>query len=162
MRKYAIVNNDVVSKVLDLDDQEVASISTDGSMVIDIEDMIPQPQTGWLLEGNKLVPASASMTADERDSFQQTAQRQFGLKLLPIVVDKLGARNLKLTREAVPVDVASLATQMSSIKLLLETGALKTVRGICSALKPAFPNHSDILDDVIIEISNFLVNNGFE
>jgi hypothetical protein len=73
----------------------------------------------------------------------------------------MGARNLKLSEEGVVVDVASLASQLSSIKLLLETGALKTARGICTLQKPNFSNHSDIFQVVIDEITNFLNTNGY-
>lgn len=151
----------IVTSVVDLGDSEVAAASSSNEMVIDIEDMIPQPEAGWKLDGNKLVPGQTEMTLDQADLYQQTAQRKFGLKLLPMAVDMVGARNFKLYREGTAVDVAVLAGQMASIKLLMEGGALKTVRSLCSYLKPSFPNHEDILDFIIAEITNFLTNNGW-
>lgn len=161
MRLHAILDNNIVTEILELDEALYAKEAAYHDLVLDVEDMIPRPEVGWVLEGNKLVPASAQMTQDQLDEFQQKAQRLFGLYLLPIAVDKIGARNLKLAREGTPTDVAALASAMASIKVLLEGGALKTVRGICGSIKPGFPHHSDILDLVINEITAFLTNNGW-
>lgn len=160
MRKYAILKEGFVEEIKVMSDSEVSEIS---NMIVDIQDVIPEPQIGWFLLGNRLVPANIEqMSSDEYDSYQQTAQRKYGLILLPKLVDMVGARNLKLTRESTPVDVAALAGQMASVKLLLETGALKTVRGLCFSLKPIFPLHADILQHAVDEISNFLSVNDFE
>lgn len=161
MRKYAILKDLVVNQLVNLSDEEVADMSTRASL-IDVEDMLPQPEVGWVLEGNKLIISSSSnLTPDECDARQQNTQRLFGEKLLKLAIDKLGARNLKLARENTPADVAALAGQMASIKVLLEGGALKTVRSICNAIKGNFPLHSDILQFVIDEITNFLSENGW-
>lgn len=160
MRWYAVINNNTVTQVLQLDEEACVELSKN-NQVVDIEDLIPRPEVGWTLNGNHLDPQSSNMSNDELDAFQQKAQRLFGLYLLPLATDKVGARNLKLTRESVSVDVASLAAQMASIKILLEGGALKTVRGLCLSTKPAFPNHVDILDWIISEINNFLIKNGW-
>lgn len=162
MSLYAIIDNNIVTEVKELSEADYQREASYHGLIVEITDMIPQPEVGWILQGNQLVMANASMTDDERDLFQQRAQRLFGLHILPTLIDQMGARNLKLARQGTPVDVATLASQMASIKLLTETGALKTVRTICTALKPAFPNHADILDNAINEINNFLANNDFE
>ena len=161
-RMYAIVNNNMVTQVLNLEDSEVPSISQINQMVIDVENQIPRPVIGWILSGNSLVPSNQSMTDDEFDAFQQKSQREFGQKILSDIVDLLGQRNLKLGREGAVFSVTSLATQSASIKLLLETGALKTARTICYAIKGSFPLHEDIFNLTISNISSFLTLNGFE
>jgi len=161
MRTYAIIDNNIVTEVLDLDDSGVIMEAAYHQLIIDVTDTIPQPQAGWVLDGNTLVMATAEMTQEERDLFQQQAQRKFGTYLCGIATDLVGARNLKLTRESIPVDVALLASQMLSLKTLMEGGALKTVRGLCYVMKTAHPNHADILDQVIGQITSFLVNNGW-
>lgn len=161
MRKYAIVSNQVVTSIVDADDEAASELVKTSEMIVDIEDQIPQPEVGWVLSGNSLVAPIQSMTPDQLDAYQQKAQRLYGLKILTLAVDKVGARNLKLAREGTPADVATLGSQMASIKILLEGGALKTVRSICGAIKPMHPNHSDVLDEVIAEITNFLQQNGW-
>lgn len=161
MRKHAILSNGIVTSVVNLADDEIAAKASSVEMIADIEDVLPEPEVGWKLEGNKLIPSQSQMTLDQADLYQQTTQRKFGLKLLPVAVDLVGARNLKLYREGTNVDVATLAGQMASIKLLMEGGALKTVRSLCSYLKPSFPNHADILDTIIVEITNFLTSNDW-
>lgn len=161
MRKHAIVNDSIVSEIVYLNEDETIERSR-YSLVIDIEDMVPSPEIGWILEGNKLMLSPSSYSLDEFDAIQQNSQRLFGEKLLKVAVDKIGARNLKLARENTPADIAALASSMASLKLLLEGGALKTVIGLCNAVKNNFPNHTDILQSVIDEISNFLNENGWE
>lgn len=161
-RMYAVVNNNIVTQVLSLEDSEVSSIFQSNQMVIDIEDQIPRPVVGYVLSGNMLVSPSQNMTDDEMDAFQQKSQREFGQKILSDIVDLLGQRNLKLGREGAVFSVTSLATQSASIKLLLETGALKTTRTLCYAIKGTFPLHEDIFDSTISSITSFLSLNGFE
>lgn len=159
--KHAILNNNIVTEVREVSEDQYADLARANQLLIDISAQIPEPSVGWILAGNRLRPAEPETSPDVMDGIQQSAQRKFGEILLLILVDKIGARNLKLSRESTPVDVAALATQMASIKLLLETGALKTVRGICNALKPAFPLHADILTYAITEITNFLISQGW-
>lgn len=161
MRKYAIVHDNVVVEIEQLSDSEVISKANYCQCLIDIEDQIPEPEIGWVLQGNTLVPANTLLTNDEQDLFQQCSQRKFGLALLTRAVDKIGARNLKLTREGTPADVAALANQMAAIKLLLEGGALKTARTVCTMIKPVFLLHEDILQEVINEINSFLSTNNW-
>lgn len=161
MRKYAVLQENVVVEISDMEDsqcQERSRLET----IIDIEDQAPQPEIGWVFSQNKIVPTEPVSDPDQLDAIQQKSQRLFGLKLLPRAVDMVGARNLKLAREGTPANVASLATQMQTVKLLLEGGALKTTRTVCTALKPSFPEHSDILQFVMDEINNFLAEHGWD
>lgn len=160
-RKHAVLQNNVVSEILLLEEEQVSAKAKEAETIIDIEDTIPQPEVGWVLSGNLLTAPTQSMSPDELDAYQQKAQRIFGLKILTLAVDKVGARNLKLAREGTPADVAALGSQMASIKILLEGGALKTVRSVCNAIKPMYPNHADILQATADEITTFLQNNGW-
>ena len=56
MRKYAILDNNVVREILDLDDAGYLHEASYYEMLIDIQDLIIPPQVGWELLGNKLVP----------------------------------------------------------------------------------------------------------
>lgn len=161
MNKYAsIINNNVV-KVSELDEQQFRLESKECELLVDITNMIPEPEVGWVLNGNKLELANDELSSDEQDLHQQKAQRKFGVQVLEYALDAIGARNLKLTRESTPADVATLAQQMASIKLLLEGGALKTARTICLMIKPTYPNHADILQTVIDDITQFINKNNF-
>ena len=163
MRKHALINNNIVTAFVYINnDDEYRDYANNNQLVIDIEDDLTNIQLGYILQGNTLVPMNTVPPTETTDLYQQITQRLFGLKILPDLIDQVGARNLRLAREQVPVDVVSLATQMSSIKILLEGGALKTVRGICSVIKPTFPHHADILDSAINKITNFLIENKWD
>lgn len=162
-RKYAAIDDFIVTEILNLDtDEQYAFESKYHQLIIDIEDLYPEPEIGWKLVGNIIEAPAQELTDDERDKIQQETQRKFGAKLVITAMDEVGARNLKLYREGSPVNITSLASQMASVKLLLEGGALKTARSICSALVPAYPSHADILISTQNAITTFLVNNGYE
>lgn len=162
VRTYAFVNDNEVTDIVSLDDADAQSASSTNQLVIDIHDQSPQPSVGWILSGNQLILPNNEMSDDEFDSYQQKSQREFGLLLLTDIIDKLGQRNLKLGREGASFSVTTLASNSASIKLLLETGALKTARTVCETVKPSFPLHEDIFDLAIARITSFLTLNGFE
>ncbi len=56
MRKYAILDNNIVIEILDLDDDSYIRESSRHQILIDIQDLIIPPQIGWELSGNKLAP----------------------------------------------------------------------------------------------------------
>jgi hypothetical protein len=56
MRKYAILDNNTVTEVLDLTEDGYAHEASYHQLIIDIEDLIVQPQVGWILNGNHLTP----------------------------------------------------------------------------------------------------------
>ena len=158
MRRYALVNNNIVTGfvLIDNDDQYI-EVASKNHLVIDVENDIVE--IGYILQGNKLVASNTLPQVEVTDLYQQTAQRLFGQKILPDLIDQVGARNLRLTREQVVVDVAALGLQMNTVQILLNGGALKTARGLCAVLKPMFPHHSDILDLAINKITDFLIQN---
>jgi hypothetical protein len=162
MRRYATVDNNLITSIVYLEEEQVANEALKHSLLVDIEDITPQPQIGWILDGNTLKAKSIESLAEVQDLIQQTSQRKFGENLVPIATDLVGARNLKLARANTPVDVALLAQQMLSAKILLEGGALKTVRNLCLLMRTTHINHQDIFDFIISEINIFLNTNNYQ
>lgn len=56
MRKYAILDNNIVTEILDLEDEECIHKSSSHQMLVDVQDLIIPPQIGWMLSGNTLIP----------------------------------------------------------------------------------------------------------
>jgi hypothetical protein len=56
MRKYAILNNDAVEEVKSLDEAGVQEVARRSQLVLDVHDLLIQPQSGWILVGNQLQP----------------------------------------------------------------------------------------------------------
>ena len=160
MTNYALLKYNVVTDVLELTDERVLECSRDHT-VIDLTDYSLSPQVGWVLEGNRIVPPVEISTGSQADAFQQNQQRLFGEKLANKATDWFGARNLKLGREGTPVDVAALSGALLNAKLLLQGGALKTARTVCGMMKGSFPNHTDIFDLIVADITAFLTANGW-
>lgn len=93
---------------------------------------------------------------------RQKTQREFGLYLVPELIDMMGERNLTLIQNGTSVNIPAIASDNAGIKLLIETGALSTARSICTQLKVKYPTHADIYDYVIEDITEFLTGRGFE
>lgn len=92
---------------------------------------------------------------------RQKTQREFGLYLVPELIDMMGERNLTLIQNGQTVNITAIASDNAGIKLLIETGALSTAIAICSQLKLKYPLHADIYDRVIEDITEFLNEKGY-
>jgi hypothetical protein len=161
MRKYARVQNNIVVEILSLEDFEIQKVQKN-SLLIDIEDEYPEPKVNWKLDGNKLAEAEDNLPIEEKEKAQQEAQSKKGLKILPVVINKLGTRNLKLTREGISANVAAMVGEMAIMKLLLETGALKTASYLTAQMAIKYTHHADILQETIDDINSFLQENGWQ
>lgn len=153
MRTYALVNNAVVTAILEFEDVEFETYARVNHMVIDITDLDPRPQIGWVLNGNILeFPQSLS----NREIFEEELNDkkvEFGIKLSRKAINKIGARNKILNKNG--TQVIALLTQLVGVKSLLETGALGTARNSCVGLKTVYTEYTDIFDYVIVEINVF-------
>lgn len=56
MRKYAILDDNIVNEILDLDEDGYRHEASYHQLIVDIEDLIIPPQVGWTLVGNTLTP----------------------------------------------------------------------------------------------------------
>jgi len=56
MRKHALLNNNVVVEICDLDENSFNLKIHSHQLIIDIHDLIIPPQLGWVLVGNQLQP----------------------------------------------------------------------------------------------------------
>lgn len=92
---------------------------------------------------------------------RQRTQREFGLYLVPELIDMMGERNLTLIQNGQTVNITAIASDNAGIKLLIETGALSTARAICTQLKLKYPLHADIYDHVVEDITEFLTEKGY-
>lgn len=157
MRKYALVNNSTVTKIVEVE-EEILDIIKLNEAVIDITDDVPQPTIGYVLNGNKLqIPQNLS-SREEFEIELNSRKAEFGSKLSKSAVDRIGARN-KILNKSGP-QVISLLTQLLGVKSLLETGALGTARYSCTQLKSTYSEYADIFDEVISQINNFESNFG--
>jgi hypothetical protein len=158
MRKYAIIYNDVVAAIEQIKDEDVANRAKEVQMLIDVEDMVPAPSVGWVLNGNKLeIPQNLG----HREIFEIDLNRRkskFGLELAQNAVDRMGARNKILNKTG--SQVSALLNSLLVVKSLMETGALGTARGMCSQLKAPYSEYADIFDFVIEQINWFEGNFG--
>lgn len=151
MQKYALVNNGVVTDIVETEDYDLY-IKTN-HMVIDITDANPPPQIGWVLNGNQLEMPVGISNREKMEIDLNRKKREFGTNISNICVDKIGARNKILSKTG--SQVTTLLIALMGVKALLETGALGTARYSCSQLKCVYTEYTDIFDYVINEINAF-------
>lgn len=158
MRKYALVNNFVVTRIVDIDENDYGQYANSNSLVIDITDLDPQPQINWVLDGNKLEFPVNKSSREDLEIELAAKKTEFGIALAKIAVNRIGARNKILNKTG--TQVATLLNQLLGIKLLLETGALGTARYSSLQLKSVYTEYGDVFDFIINEINVFENTNG--
>lgn len=151
---HAFLKNNTILLIDSISEEEYHLHIREWDSIIKIQDMVPLPKVGWILQGNKLVPVDAL--------FQQTQQQVFGASLALELVNKMGARNLILSSQGSSVNVSSLLANVGTIRSLIETGALKTARTAMQSLLPLYPDYSDIFNFGIMQISQFLSSRGWD
>jgi hypothetical protein len=57
MRKHALLMENVVVKIETLDESQYREKTKEYQLIVDIHDLLIEPQAGWVLAGNKLEPA---------------------------------------------------------------------------------------------------------
>lgn len=154
MRKYAILNNNVVTEIRQMSESEYVVLSGQNQLIIDVESMSQQPAVGWLLVGNSLQAPSGSLTQEEQLRIIVGQYRVFGEELSKQLNDKVGARNLMLGKTE--AEISALVNTLISIGILLEKGALKTAGSVMLQVKPGFSEYSDIFDYGIEAITAYV------
>lgn len=158
VRKYAALKNGIVSQVLELELEDVLNFSSKHEMILDIEDIVPIPTVGYVLEGNKLVLPQDAVSRELFEIELNNKKSEFGIKLAKDAVNRIGARN-KILNKTGP-QVTALLTTLIGVKHLMETGALGTARSMCVQLKTVYLEYTDIFDIIINEINIFEANFG--
>lgn len=158
MAKFALVNNLIVTEIVEFDVEQYSNYAKTNDMVIDVTDIEPSPQVGWVLEGNALQFPSSETSVEKLEIALNAKKRQFGTNLSNIAIDRIGARNKILKKNG--TQVTNLLIQLMSVKSLLETGALGTARYACIQLKVVYTEYEDIFNYVINEINVFESSSG--
>lgn len=153
MRKYALVNNNVVTDVISISEEELNFYTKNNNIVIDITDMVPEPKFGYVLNGNILELPAGNSSREEFEFELALRKMSFGENLAKISIAKIGARNKILNKNG--TQVATILNSLLPIKLLLETGALGTARDSCQQLRIVYAEYDDIFNFVINEITVF-------
>jgi hypothetical protein len=74
----------------------------------------------------------------------------------------VGTINLTLSSQGQVVNVSTLLTNLMTVKMLLETGALKTARSLCMFYKPQFTTYSNVFQHAIDEVTRYLHQKGWD
>lgn len=158
MRKYALINNNVVLEVADLSDTAFDNLMRTGaySAGVDITDLVPQPTVSWLLEGNTLVPYGGDLTPEQQDRHRMRARRIFGNALCDDAIEMLSVRNRALGKT--PQQVSSLISTFMPIEMALRKCALPTALGGLQQIAPSFPEYETEMNYVMEQLTAYITN----
>jgi len=63
MRKHAILDDNIIVEIMDLDEETYVKEASYHQLIIDIQDLVVPPQVGWILVGNQLSPPPGQSVA---------------------------------------------------------------------------------------------------
>ncbi len=140
---YAIVNNNTVESILETDD--IVPYLKSNQLVIDITDIYPQPNIGWVLEGNQLIGEDTVLTwkitrLAMRQRFQTSELIALYSAANSEVILKILLDNLSVSTY---VDLLSTQTQYG-ISLLVTYGILTSERA--NAILTTAPTRAEIYE----------------
>ena len=156
MRKYALINDNKVTAIQDCEVEELFNLSKNNDLIIDIEDLSPQPVFGWVLNGNILQKPCGDSDLEKYEEALAIKKIDYGIALSKTAIAKIAARNKILNKNS--TQITTLLNQLIGIKMLLETGSLGTTRENCLLLKDIYTEYTDIFNFVINQINDFEKN----
>lgn len=158
IRKYALVNNFIITDIKDLTEEEYLIAIRSNNLVVDIQDLNPQPMVRWVLDGNVFTLPQGISDKEALEIELASKKTDFGIALARFCVDRIGARNKILNKDG--LQVSAILNNLLPVKLLLETGALGTARFSCVQLKNVYTEYADIFQHVVDEVNSFENSHG--
>jgi hypothetical protein len=61
MRKHAIIDDNTVVEIKVISESEFSDLARKHQLILDIQDLLVQPEVGWVLVGNQLQPSESEM-----------------------------------------------------------------------------------------------------
>lgn len=154
MRKYAVVNNNVVVSVELLDESQYREKAKASQLVIDIHDLAVEPQVGWVLDGNELKVALQDVSAEQLEDIRMRARFKVGNRVCDEAVIMISGRNKTLGKNSAQVN--QIISTFMPIEQAMRKCALPTALGGINLMRAGFPEYEDIFEYVASELSNYL------
>jgi hypothetical protein len=148
--KYAIVKDGVVFEVLESLDISKAKTA----LIIDITDMAPEPNVGWVLIGNSL--QKKQISESEKTDIILDMRFKFGNKLADEMIKKMSKTNLSLIASGQTLNINTVISNFSSIESALRKCAVPTARNAIASLMVAYPEYTNDFSYALGEIDSYL------
>ena len=126
----AVVNEWVVTQVVDVDDSQYSQYSRDSQVAIDITNALPPPQVGWIFTGNALVPGPNSVVSAKITKLAFRERFTFA-ELLAIQAAQQTNMALQVLNDNVAVSTfidLGRPDTISGVQVLVSTGLLTAQR----------------------------------
>lgn len=156
MKKYALLKENFVVSIENLDEAQYREKSKDYQLIIDIEEASIQPDIGWVLDGNSLKPYSSSMSEAEKEDKKMRARFRIGNAICDEAVIEISARNRALSKTS--AEVSAIITNFMPIEMALRKCALPTALGGIMQMKPAYMEYEDIFNEIISKLNTYLAS----
>lgn len=152
MRKYALVRNNIVVQLEMLTEDQAASIGHDFQLIIDIQDWLIQPEIGWVLQGNQLVPP-AGQTVNLKEAIK--ARIKYYQDIAPELLRDLYAVNTLLGITAEQSD--QMFDDYQDVLMRIREGAWPTAMHRLQQKQPSGFVTQDMIDAWIVLIQSRII-----
>lgn len=154
MKKYALVKNDVVISVEMLTEDAYRQKSMECQVIVDISELVIEPEIGWVLEGNALRPHSSNISLEKIEDTKMRNRFKVGNKVCDEAIVLISGRNRMLEKNSTQVN--QIITTFTPIELAMRKCALPTALLGIAQMRSLFPEYLDIFDYVSSELTNYL------
>jgi hypothetical protein len=121
MKKYALLNNNMVISVQELEDKDFISLISSYQMGVEVTELLICPEIGWILSGNHLVPAGGQQITMKKMVMSKILRNQ---SIAPALLVDLYATNTLLGMTTAQSN--SMFNECSDVILRLQQGAFPT------------------------------------
>jgi len=155
MKKYAVLNNNIVTEIALLETEDSIAKAMVSQMVVDVDDLLIQPEIGWVLVGNEIKPASP-LSAEARLIKIMQMRFKFGNQLADLMVQKMSIRNVTLIAAGQTMNINAVIQTFSGIEAALRKCAIPTARAGIIAMSATYTDYSEEFAFALSELNNYL------
>lgn len=155
MRKYALLRDNVVVDIKNLESSDLEQVIPTCQQIIDVEDATIPPQVGWVLDGNCL-KAGQTPSPSARLALIMDMRFKFGNKLADEMVKKMSIRNLALIAAGQTLNINTVIVTFSGIESAMRKCAIPTAKSGILAMSSSYPEYTEEFTYAISEIDNYL------
>lgn len=158
MSLHACIKDGKVSQLIEISSEEqVYELSVNYSTVVDVSEMSPQPQIGWVIDGININPP-APLSTDLKMKTIMDMRFKFGNDLADAMVKKMSIRNIALINSGQTLNINTVIQTFSTIENAIRKCAIPTAKSALTSILPLYPEYNEEFTYALNEINNYLLS----
>jgi hypothetical protein len=157
MKKIALLKNNIIVEIREVEDDDIRSLSNQCDLIIDITEHNSMPAVGWILIGN-LLTASVPLDVHEKERSKMEARFIHGNRLADEMVKRMSIRNVELIKLGQVLNINAVIQTFSGIENALRKCALPTALSAINTIIPVYTEYNNEFLYAKLDLENFLAN----